>query len=91
MFEYLTYKFISDTEKCPFEGKLAELGIKHNLIKPRTPWHNGKVERSHRMDQRSFYELEKVFLILQSSLPSGQLDDISNKILNEFNNSHQQK
>jgi len=53
-----TYTFISDTVKCPFESKLAELGILHNLIKPRTPWHNGKVERSHRMDQRYFYDWE---------------------------------
>ena len=54
-----TYKFISDEKKCPFEAKLAELGITHKLIKPRTPWHNGKVERSHRMDQRYFYEYER--------------------------------
>ena len=53
-----TYKFISDKEKCPFEAKLAELDIEHKLIKPATPWHNGKVERSHRMDQRYFYEWE---------------------------------
>lgn len=53
-----TYKFISDETKCPFEAKLAELGIEHRLIKPRTPWHNGKVERSHRMDQRYFYDWE---------------------------------
>jgi transposase InsO family protein len=32
-----------------------ELGIKHKLIRPRTPWHNGKVERSHRNDQERFY------------------------------------
>jgi len=53
-----TYKFISDDKKCPFEEELENLGIKHNLIKPRTPWHNGKVERSHRMDQWYFYEWE---------------------------------
>ena len=35
-----------------------KLGIKHKLIPPRTPWHNGKVERSHRNDQRYFYDLE---------------------------------
>ena len=35
-----------------------ELGIKHQLIRPRTPWHNGKVERSHRNDQRYFYDWE---------------------------------
>lgn len=53
-----TYKFISDTKKCPFEEELDRLGINHKLIKPRTPWHNGKVERSHRMGQRYFYEYE---------------------------------
>lgn len=53
-----TYRFISDEKKSPFEEKLEEVGINHKLIKPRTPWHNGKVERSHRMDQRYFYEYE---------------------------------
>lgn len=53
-----TYRFISDTEKCPFEKALAEQGVLHKLIKPRTPWHNGKVERSHRNDQRYFYDFE---------------------------------
>ena len=32
-----------------------ELGIEHKLIRPRSPWHNGKVERSHRNDQERFY------------------------------------
>lgn len=31
------------------------LHIAHKLIRPRTPWHNGKVERSHRNDQERFY------------------------------------
>ena len=30
-------------------------GIPHRTIRPRTPWHNGKVERSHRSDQERFY------------------------------------
>lgn len=30
--------------------------IVHHLIRPRTPWHNGKVERSHRNDQERFYD-----------------------------------
>ena len=38
-----------------FEAKLQELGIKHKLIKPYTPRHNGKVERSHRKDNEYFY------------------------------------
>ena len=32
-----------------------ELQITHQLIRPRTPRHNGKVERSHRNDQNRFY------------------------------------
>ncbi len=54
-----TYKFISDTEKSPVDKLLAEWGIEHVLIPPRTPWHKGKVERSHRNDQRYFYDWEK--------------------------------
>ena len=54
-----TYKFISDTEKSPMDKFLEKLGIEHILIPPRTPWHNGKVERSHRSDQRYFYDWEK--------------------------------
>ena len=53
-----TYKYISDTEECPFDEALNKLGIAHKLIPPRTPWHNGKVERSHRNDQRYFYDWE---------------------------------
>ena len=51
-----TYKFISDTEESPFDKELRKMGIAHKLIPPRTPWHNGKVERSHRNDQRYFYD-----------------------------------
>lgn len=47
-------------EKTKFEKRLEELGIKHKLIKPYTPRHNGKVERSHRKDQERFY-YKKVF------------------------------
>ena len=32
-----------------------ELRIRHKLIKPKTPRHNGKVERSHRNDNERFY------------------------------------
>ena len=53
-----TYKYISDTEDYPFDKALRKLGIAHKLILPRTPWHNGKVERSHRNDQRYFYDWE---------------------------------
>ena len=38
-----------------FEKTAAKLNIKHKLIRPYTPRHNGKVERSHRQDQQCFY------------------------------------
>lgn len=38
-----------------FESTAANLGIRHKLIRPYTPRHNGKVERSHREDQKRFY------------------------------------
>ena len=39
----------------PLDALLNELNITHKLIRPRTPRHNGKVERSHRNDQQRFY------------------------------------
>ena len=53
-----TYKYISDNTECPFDTVLRNAGIEHKLIPPRTPWHNGKMERSHRNDQRYFYDWE---------------------------------
>ena len=38
-----------------FERTARELGITVKHIKPHTPRHNGKVERSHREDQKLFY------------------------------------
>ena len=38
-----------------FEASLKQCGIRHKLIKPYTPIHNGKVERSHRKDNEYFY------------------------------------
>lgn len=38
-----------------FDAFCTHYKIEHKLIRPRTPWHNGKVERSHRNDQERFY------------------------------------
>ena len=38
-----------------FENTLQSHGIQHKLIRPFTPRHNGKVERSHRKDNEYFY------------------------------------
>lgn len=40
----------------PLDLLCQQLGIEHKLIRPRTPRHNGKVERSHRNDNRRFYQ-----------------------------------
>ena len=42
-----------------FESTAAELGVRHKLIRPYTPRHNGKVERSHREDQKRFYDTHR--------------------------------
>jgi transposase InsO family protein len=50
------FTHFKNTNKVHALDKLcAALHINHKLIRPRTPWHNGKVERSHRSDQERFY------------------------------------
>lgn len=44
-----------------FDKLCSELNIHHKTIRPRTPWHNGKVERSHRNDQERFYNHLKFY------------------------------
>lgn len=44
-----------------FERKLKDKGIEHKLIKPFTPRHNGKVERSHRKDNEYFYATHRFY------------------------------
>ena len=39
----------------PFDMLCNQLNIHHKTIRPKTPWHNGKVERSHRNGQERFY------------------------------------
>ena len=40
-----------------FHWHLEELDVRHVYIRPRTPRLNGKVERSHRVDDQEFYQL----------------------------------
>lgn len=44
-----------------FEKRLEKLGISHKKIRPFTPRHNGKVERSHRKDNEYFYAVKKFY------------------------------
>ena len=51
-----TNRFTTHRDKPTlFEKRLEEHGIRHKLIRPFTPRHNGKVERSHRKDNECFY------------------------------------
>ena len=43
------------SKEHPMDKLCRKLEIEHKLIRPRTPRHNGKVERSHRLDQERFY------------------------------------
>ena len=56
-----TYNKANIKKKHPLEKFLKELGIKHHKIRPRTPEHNGKVERSHRNDNERFYSYLKFY------------------------------
>jgi len=44
-----------------FERALKARNITHKLIRPFTPRHNGKVERSHRKDNEYFYATHRFF------------------------------
>jgi transposase len=50
-----------ETDLTLFEQYLQSQGVRHKTIRPYTPRHNGKVERSHREDQKRLYEHAKFF------------------------------
>ena len=62
-----------------FEETLQQLGIRHKLIRPYTPRHNGKVERSHREDQKRFYNKHSFY----------SLDDFGGQLAAHQRNSNQ--
>lgn len=68
------FRFLSK----PVDGRIHKLdmlckffGIEHQLIRPRTPRHNGKVERSHRNDNERFYRYLRYY----------SFDDLQNQML----------
>ena len=58
-----TNRFLTGRQDCPslFEKTAYDLDIRHKLIRPYTPRHNGKVERSHREDQKRFYSCHSFY------------------------------
>lgn len=63
----------------PMDKLCKELDIRHHKIRPRTPRHNGKVERSHRTDNERFYS-RNVFFSLDDLRKKGA------KYLKQYNN-----
>ena len=71
-FEF-TNRFSNSRRKLPtlFEAAATKLGIRHKLIRPYTPRHNGKVERSHREAQKRFYFSHCFFSLDDFAKPLG--------------------
>lgn len=56
------FTHITKTDRIhPLDALCQELNIEHKRIHPRTPRHNGKVERSHRNDQERFYNFLRFY------------------------------
>ncbi|MGI6635983.1 MAG: DDE-type integrase/transposase/recombinase [Christensenellales bacterium] len=61
-FEFTNRLSLSQTHRLTaFEVTAETLGIYLKHIRPYTPRHNGKVERSHREDQKRFYNQRKFY------------------------------
>lgn len=56
-----TYNQADIKKVHPLDEFCKNNNIKHHKIRPRTPEHNGKVERSHRNDNERFYSFLKFY------------------------------
>lgn len=84
------FEFVNDSEvtkkKTRFETQLEHMGIRHKRIRPYSPWQNGIVERSHRIDNATFYNKRR-FKNVEEMLKSfhryrRRYNNIARKILN---------
>ena len=50
---------VETNEPTIFEKTLKYLGINHRRTRPYSPWQNGKVERSHKIDGERFYSKQE--------------------------------
>jgi transposase InsO family protein len=69
-----------------FHYHVLDRGIGHVYIKPRTPRLNGKVERSHRIDQEEFYRMLEGVVIDNTGLFNDRLQEWEN--FYNFNRPH---
>lgn len=81
------FTYTSKTDRIhPFDMLCLSLNIEHKLIRPRTPRHNGKVERSHRNDQQRFYNYLSFYsykdLLIQMKAYLKRSNNIPMQILN---------
>jgi transposase InsO family protein len=61
-----------------FHWHVLDKGINHRYIKPCTPRLNGKVERSHRIDEEEFYQMLNGIVIDSSELFNEKLNEWQN-------------
>lgn len=83
----IEFCYFRDVKKIhPFDNFCKTINVIHKRIKPRTPRHNGKVERSHRNDQERFYNYLKFYsmedLHLQASRYLKRSNNIPMSVLN---------
>lgn len=83
-------EFVNDQDitnkKTRFEKYLEKLDIKHKRTRPYSPWQNGIVERSHRIDNELFYSKRRFSSYKQMKKSfirySTRYNNIARKILN---------
>lgn len=64
--------------QAQFHWNILDKGIKHVYIRSRTPRLNGKVERSHRIDEEEFYRMLKGIVIDDAKLFNEKLQEWEN-------------
>lgn len=83
-FRFLNYK-TKDGRIHLLDRLCIHFNIYHQLIRPRTPRHNGKVERSHRNDNERFYKYLRFYsfddLQSQMSVYLRRSNDIPSSVL----------
>jgi transposase InsO family protein len=64
--------------QAAFHWHVLDRGIQHAYIKPSTPRLNGKVERSHRIDEEEFYRMLDGVVIDDTALFNKKLGEWEN-------------
>ena len=81
-----------DGKSTLFDDTLRKLNIKYKRTRPYSPWQNGKVERSHKLDNERFYNRQefcsKEDMNKKISRYNSRYNNISRKIL-DFKSSNQ--